>query len=190
MNFNLYTKTSAPEASQPLLAQTEQSFGFVPNLHGVMAEAPALLEAYNRVWALVGETTLTPIEQHVVMQTANYENNCHYCVPGHTYLMGAIGASQDVIEALREGQPIADTKLETLRSFTREMIETRGHASEETLEAMVNAGYNRRQILEVIVGLAAKTLSNYTNAIAHTPIDAPVQRFAWTHPNERLVASR
>ncbi|MCA0360289.1 MAG: carboxymuconolactone decarboxylase family protein [Armatimonadetes bacterium] len=187
MKFTQHTPTTAPTASLPLIEKSKAAYGFLPNLHAVMAESPALYEAYLNVFDLVSQTSLTPIEQQVVMMTANYENNCHYCVPGHTYLMGAIGAPKDVIEALREGTPIADARLETLRRFTREMIENRGHVSEAAIESMDRAGYTRQQMLEVIVGLAAKTLSNYTNALAKTEVDAPVRPFAWVHPSQRVA---
>lgn len=186
--FTTYTKDNAPQESAELVARSIKAYGFLPNLHGVMAEAPATYRAYLDTFDLFAkDTTLTPLEQQVVMQTSNYENNCHYCMPGHTMLMKMMKMPNDVIEALREGTPIADSKLEALRTYSRQLIEQRGHVTDAQLDALFAAGYSKRQALEVLVGLAAKLLSNFTNAIANTEIDAPVKAFAWTHPKLRAA---
>ena len=163
-----------------------QAYGFFPKLHQIMAEAPATYKAYLETFRIFAEeTTLSPTEQHVVMQTVNYENRCHYCTAGHSMLMQMAGISDDVIEALREGTPIADPKLESLRRFTQGLIESRGHIGDDKLSQFLERGYTKRQALEVLTGIATKTLSNFTNALAHTELDEPVKAFAWTHPEDR-----
>lgn len=99
--------------------------------------------------------------------------------------MKSAGMPQDIIEALREGTPLSDPRLAALHSYTRRLIEQRGHLSEAQLNDFLAAGYTDRQALEVLVGLAAKLLSNFTNALAHTELDDPVKRYAWTHPDRR-----
>jgi alkylhydroperoxidase family enzyme len=151
-----------------------------------MAEAPATYQAYLDTFALFEHhTTLTQLEQQVVFMTANYENDCHYCVPGHTYLMTAYKMPTDVIEALREGLPLADEKLQALRHYTQMLIEKRGQIGDAELQTFLDAGYTKRQSLEVLVGLASKLISNFTNALAHTKLDEGVERFAWVHPKNR-----
>jgi alkylhydroperoxidase family enzyme len=188
--FTTYTKDNAPQESAELVKRSIKAYGFLPNLHAVMAEAPATYKAYLDTFDYFAkETTLSPLEQQVVMQTSNYENNCHYCMPGHSMLMKMMGMPADVIEALREGTPIADAKLDALRSYTRALIDQRGHVTQSQLDAIFAAGYTKRQALEVLTGLAAKLLSNFTNAIAKTEIDAPVKPFAWVHPKMRDAAN-
>ena len=87
--------------------------------------------------------------------------------------------SEEVIEALRQGKPIADTKLAALQSFTKEMIMTRGNPSSEVVEAFHQEGYTEQNALEVVLGLATKLMSNYTNHIAGTPLDAPMEKYQW-----------
>jgi alkylhydroperoxidase family enzyme len=123
------------------------------------------------------------------MMTANFENRCHYCTAGHSMLMKLSGMPEEVIEGLREGRPLADDRLEALRTYARELIERRGHVGDDALRAFLNAGFTRRQALEVLTGLAAKLISNFTNALAHTELDAPVRPYAWTHPADRLQPS-
>jgi len=186
--FTYHTRESAPEASKPLVDESMKNYGFFPKLHQVMAEAPATYRAYLEAFRIFAEeTTLSPLEQQVVMQTANYENRCHYCTAGHSMLMQMSKMPEDVIEALREGSPIADPKLEALRTFARELIEARGHVGDNRLTAFLESGFTKRQALEVTVGLATKLLSNFTNAMAHTELDDPIKPLAWTHPSDRAA---
>ncbi|GAK21868.1 LOW QUALITY PROTEIN: macrophage infectivity potentiator-related protein [Vibrio sp. JCM 19052] len=181
--FTYYTAETAPEESKALVEQSLKGFGMLPNLHAVLAEAPATYEAYNKTFELfMKNTTLSPLEQQVVFMTSNFENKCHYCIPGHTK---PAKMPDEVIEALREGTPIPDAKLQALHDFTKELLDNRGHIGDDRLQAFLDAGFTQRQALEVLTGLAAKLISNFTNALAHTQPDKPFEKFAWTHPSER-----
>ena len=175
--FTYHTRESAPEASRAWLPD-----GFVPNLHAIMAESPALLEGYKRLWDLSLGSSLAPIEVQVVMMTANFENNCHYCVPWHTFIMKQGKMPDGVIDALRSGEPLPDSKLDALRTFTRTLIESRGHAGDDALAAFLDAGYTQQNALDVVLGLAVKLMSNYTNAVTHTNLDDPPRQYDWTKP--------
>ena len=180
--FPLRDETTAPEAAREALAATRRNFGMIPNLERVMANAPALLAAYGTTSELFDTASLTPIEREAVCQTANFENECDYCVPWHTYLsMQAKMASHDV-EALRTGARLGDPKLEALRVFARQLIQNRGKVSRADLAAFFDAGYGDQQALEVVLGLALKAMSNYTNSIAGTPLDDAVKKYAWEKP--------
>lgn len=186
--FTYHSKDTAPGESRPLIDASIKAYGFHPKLHQIMAEAPATYRAYLETFRIFAEeTTLTPLEQHVIMQTANYENRCHYCTAGHSMLMKMIGADDVIVDALREGAPIADPKLEALRTFARQLIDKRGHVGDTALQHFLDAGYDKRQALEVLTGLATKLLSNFTNALAHTELDESVKPFAWTHPDDRAA---
>ena len=180
--FPLHDETTAPESSRDALAATRRSFGMIPNLERVMATAPALLAAYSGAWELYDTTSLTPVERQVVYQTANFENDCTYCVPWHTYLAQRAKMPPPEVEALRTGARLGDPKLEALRVFARTLIHNRGRIGEADLSAFFAAGYGEQQALEVVLGLAIKTMSNFTNAIAGTPLDREVQKLAWKKP--------
>lgn len=85
----------------------------------------------------------------------------------------------EIIESLRNETPLTDAKLESLRTFTLSMVRNRGNVSQQDLEAFYAAGYGEQQVLEIILGLSQKVISNYTNHIANTPVDAAFQKFAW-----------
>jgi AhpD family alkylhydroperoxidase len=179
IDFTIHTPETAPAASKPLLDKSRKAYGRVPGLHGVLAEAPKALEAYQILGTLFQDTSLTTIEQHVVWLTINYENDCGYCVPAHTGLAKLDAVPDDVIEALRNGTPIADPRLEALSRFTVQVVQKRGWVTDEDVQAFLDAGYTQQQILEVILGLAHKIISNYTNHVARTPVDAVFKKFAW-----------
>lgn len=184
--FEYYTKENAPAESIELMERSIKSYGFLPTFHQILAAAPATYRAYLDTFELFErESTFSPLERQIVFMTASYENNCHYCVPGHSYIMTAKKMPEDIIEALREGEPLADAKLEALRTYARRVLDKRGHLSENELEEFFAAGYTTRQALEVLVGLAAKLISSFTNALAHTKLDEGVEPFAWAHPDER-----
>jgi len=177
--FALHTLDTAPEASQALLAKSKAAFGMVPNLHAVMAESPELLDAYQRVHELFVNSSLNNEELTVVWQTVNVEHECHYCVPGHTGIAKSMGVDDAITEALRNETPLEDERLEALRTFTLAVVRDRGNVSDDKVDAFLNAGFTKQNILEVILGVAQKVMSNFTNHFAKTPIDAPFQSMAW-----------
>lgn len=182
-DFGLHTVASAPEKSQPLLEKSQREYGMVPNLHAVMAESPAVLEAYQKLNDLfMKDTDLTPEERTVIWQTISVEHGCHYCVPAHTGIAKSMQVSDDIIEALRNESPLPDGKLEALRNFTVKVIRRRGDIEPPELHEFLEAGYNRRQVLEVVLGISQKVMSNYINAIADTPLDEPFKKFEWHKP--------
>lgn len=188
-DFTIHTKDSAPEVSKELLGAAQAKYGFVPNLMGEMAEAPSMLEAYLSVGKALEASSLTPQEQQVVVLTVSYLNECEYCMAAHSAVAKMVGLPDGEISALREGQPLSDAKLEALSTFTGILVEKRGRPSEEEVAAFLSAGYTRAQILEVIVGIAFKTLSNFTNHIADTPVDKQFAPFAWEPATEAQGAT-
>ncbi|MEI7294838.1 carboxymuconolactone decarboxylase family protein [Paraburkholderia tropica] len=187
--FNAYTVETAPADSKPLLEGTKAAFGFVPNLQSFMAESPELLAGYSALWDLFSKSTLTPHEQQVVYLTSNFENDCHYCMAGHSTLAKMIKMDPAVIDALRAGTELPDAKLEALHRFTTVVVRERGFATDADIDAILAAGYTRRNVFEVILGVATKVMSNYTNHIVHTPYDAFMKGNEWVKPQTSVAAS-
>ncbi|WP_443024187.1 carboxymuconolactone decarboxylase family protein [Sneathiella sp.] len=179
-DFTLYTATDAPtEEGRSLLANSIKKFGMIPGLHAVMVEAPGLLKAYNVVGDLFTDSSLDADEVTVVWQTVNVEHDCHYCVPAHTAIAKGMGVGDEINDALRNETPLPNARLEALRDFTLSVVRNRGHVDDAGVQAFLDAGFSKRQILEVVLGVAQKVMSNYTNHLADTPVDAPFQKFDW-----------
>ncbi|GJM23238.1 MAG: hypothetical protein DHS20C15_31530 [Planctomycetota bacterium] len=179
-DFTQHTLDSAPADSQPLLTKAQQSFGMIPGLFAVMAEAPGLLEGYQKLHELVLASSFDEEETTVLWQSINVEHDCHYCVPAHTGIAKAMKVDDAITNALRDETPLPTERLEALRTFTLAIVRERGFVSGETVQAFFAAGFTQRHALEVILGLSQKVMSNYTNHLAHTPVDAPFKQFAWT----------
>lgn len=182
MEFTIHTLESAPEDSRAALVHAKETFGFIPNVEGTLAEAPALLKGSMVLWDLFTSTSFSPIEQQVIYLVANYENECHYCMAAHSGLARMVGTAAEDIEALRTGRPLADPKLQALRHFTQRMVQARGWVEDHEIESFMAAGYGRQQVLEVILGISVKVIHNYTNHIAKTPLDNVFKANVWSKP--------
>ncbi len=179
MNFPSHDINTAPEGSKGLLEKSQKAFGRLPGLHKVLAESPQAFEGYQTLHKLFTETDFDADEMTVVWQAINVEHACHYCVPAHTGIAKMMKVSDDIIEALRNETPLPNAKLEALRTFTIQMVRERGNASQAQLEAFFAAGYSHRAVLDIILGLAQKTMSNYINHVAVTPVDEAFQSLKW-----------
>ncbi len=179
LNLTIHTPESAPEAAKETLAEAQSAYGFIPNLIGTMAAAPGLAKSYFNVSKAFGSGSLTPIEQQVVALTVSHSNECSYCMAAHSGLARMAAIPNSELEALRTGRALEHPKLEALRLFTREMVDKRGHVSDTDIEAFLGAGFDAAHVLEVIVGIGMKTMSNYTNHIAHIPLDRQFASFEW-----------
>lgn len=179
-DFTMHDENTAPEASKPLLENSKkQTGGMIPGLHATMADAPGLLEAYQEAHRLFLDTSFDKDEITVVWQTINVEHACHYCVPAHTGIAKAMKVDDAITDALRDGTPLPTSHLEALRTFTLAMVRERGEVDDATVQTFLDAGYTKRQVLEVVLGIAQKVMSNYTNHLAQTPLDAPSEKYAW-----------
>lgn len=178
-DFTLHNRETAPKNSQALLDNSLSAFGMIPNLHAVMAEAPGLLEGYQRLHQLFLDSSFNDEETTVVWQTINVEHECHYCVPAHTGIAKSMKVDDAITDALRDETPLPTEKLEALRDFTLSVVRNRGNVDDEAVQAFLDAGFTKRQVLEVVLGAAQKVMSNYTNHLANTPVDKPFEKFAW-----------
>lgn len=179
MNFPSHDLETAPEASKLLLENSQKAFGHLPGLHKVLAESPQAYEAYQRLHKLFTETDFDADELTVVWQSINVEHSCHYCVPAHTGIAKMMKVSDKITDALRNETPLPTPRLEALRTFTVQMVRARGNATDAQVEAFLNAGFGHRAVLDVILGIAQKTMSNYVNHVAATPVDAALQSLKW-----------
>lgn len=176
MNFTIYTPDNAPEASKPMLNAAKEKFGFLPNLLAEFAESPAVLEGYLKLNEIVGNTEFTPVEQQLAILAVSVENKCHYCTAVHsTILKNQLNVDEDVVASVRNGQPLLNPKFNALVSYVRKVVAERGFVGDKELQSFLDAGYSKQNALEVNLIVALKTISNYTNHLAETPLDEAFQ---------------
>ncbi|MDA7747345.1 carboxymuconolactone decarboxylase family protein [Psychromonas sp.] len=177
--FKIHSVETAPAESKAILEGSIKQMGVVPNLFGTMAESPNILKAYTQLHELFASTSFDAEELTVVWQTINVEHECHYCVPAHTAIAHSMKVDATLTEALRNSEAMPNKKLQALHDFTLSMVRNRGNVSEEDLSAFFAEGYGQQQVLEIILGLSQKVISNYVNHVAHTPVDPMFESFAW-----------
>lgn len=179
--FTLHTLESAPEQTKAMLQGSLDTFGFIPNLYANLAESPQALLAYPQITELFNQSSLNPIEQQVVLLTASVENQCEFCVAAHSVIAkNMVKVPADVVESIRNGQPIADKKLNALAVFTQLAVSQRGWVNGEPTDAFIAAGYSQQAALDVILGVTLKTLSTYANHLTGTKINDAFASEAWS----------
>ncbi len=178
--FTFHTVETAPEKSKAMLEGAVKQMGAVPGLYAVMAESPETLKAYQQLHQLFMSTSFDAEELTVVWQTINVEHECTFCVPAHTAIAHSMKVDPALTEALRNKEPMPTAKLQALHDFTLAMVRERGNVSDEQMEAFFAAGYTQQQVIEIILGLSQKIISNYVNHVAKTPVDPMFAKFTWT----------
>jgi len=177
-----HTLSSDSARVRDVLEKAKEQVGFLPNMYANMVNSPGLLETYlfgyNRFRK---ESGFSPAEQEVVFLTISRENGCHYCVAAHSMIAEKMsGVPRTVIRAIRDGAPIPDSRLAALNDFTRTLLEKRGWVDRTDVGRFVGAGFREDQVLEIVLAMAVKTLSNWSNHMFETQVDDMFAGWAWT----------
>jgi len=176
VEYATYDEANAPEESKETLAAARKSYGMTPNILGIMAEAPGLLSTYWEGGKHLTNSSFSKEELSVLLQTSNVENNCEYCVPASTLAARNWKVDEVIINAMRDE---TTARLEALRDFTLSIIRDRGVVDDGKVQAFLDAGFTQRNVLEVVLGVALKVMSNYTNHLTKIPLDKSWRKAAW-----------
>ncbi|WP_293751435.1 carboxymuconolactone decarboxylase family protein [uncultured Paraglaciecola sp.] len=181
LTLSTRTLEDADPQAKPVLEQVKASMGMIPNMYSDMANSPSMLQSYAQGYSSFrDESGFTPAEQEVVFLTISRENECHYCMAAHSFVADNISkVPVKVTNAIRDGQPITDNKLAALSTFSRTMFLTRGHPSKDDVANFLLAGYSETHILSIILALAVKTISNYSNHVFDTSVDPAFASRTW-----------
>lgn len=170
---------TAPVEARERVQNVRRANGYLPNLIGVLANAPTALETYQVVGAINARAGLSPEEREVIQITAAARNGCGFCVAGHTAIARRkLEMPEPVIQALRDTRALEDPKLNALARFTLTVMEKKGQVSDAELQAFFDAGYSQANALEVVLGVSLATLCNYANNLARTPINPELLPYA------------
>ncbi len=164
---------TAEPAQREILDKAVKQVGFLPNMYANMANAPAVLSTYLHGYSLFRtESGLTASEQEVVFLAVSQVNGCNYCTAAHSMMAEKkSGVPAEVLQAIRARKPIPSARLSALYTLTAEMVNTQGRPGPATVKAFLQAGFQERDVLYVVLAIAVKTLSNYTNHALATPVD-------------------
>lgn len=171
ITINVPTKEEVSEKNQALFNQLEKSLGFVPNLFATYAHSDHALGNYLALNQ--AKSSLSNKEKEVVNLAVSQVNECRYCLAAHTAIAKMNGFTEEETLELRAGKASSDNRLRTLAALSRNLVENRGKADESILEAFFNAGWTKENLVDTIVLVGDKTISNYLHSATQIPVDFP-----------------
>ena len=177
--FQIQTIESAPEGSKPPLEKLRRTFGMVPNIAGVIANSPVLAKIFVDLFQGVHSGTFTEAEIQTLLLTNAVTNACTWAVAFHSVLALKQGLDPADVRAIRERRTPKEPRYAALSVFARNLIESRGHVSEEAIAVFQSAGFRPEQALEVLAVSAASTITNYAGSIAEPPLEPMFQEQTW-----------
>lgn len=169
--FTSQTIDTAPAESKLLLQRIDRQFGFIPNLLSAMAVSPATLQSYLSLTELFNQTHFSSTERQFLLLTISRYRNCCYCLAAHGSLAKMQKIPADIVNAVYYNEALKDPRLEALRAFTLSVLEQQGWVGQDVLDDFYRAGFSQQHVLEVVLAISFKTLSNFVNHINDTPID-------------------
>jgi uncharacterized peroxidase-related enzyme len=170
--YTVPTKSEVSTNNQAMFDNLQKGLGFVPNLYAYFAKNETALGDYlalqNR------KSTLRAKEREVINLVTSQINGCRYCQSAHTVIGKMNGFTDEQIIEIRKGTASFDSKLDALAKFTASAVENRGRATEESKEAFFAAGYNEANMIDVIIVVGDKIISNYLHNLTNFEIDFPI----------------
>ncbi|MDE2310788.1 MAG: carboxymuconolactone decarboxylase family protein [Betaproteobacteria bacterium] len=176
VDFTFHTPENTSGQTKKLLAGIQKNYGFLPNLFAYMAESPVTVESYLMLNNMVTKTSLTPAQQQVAFLAVSVENGCSFCTVAHHVGGKMKKANEQTLTALSAHEKVNDPQDAALAAFAQSVTKNRGRPSEAEVQAFLDAGFTKQQIFEVILIVAIKTISNYSN------------HFTKPEPNKELLA--
>ncbi|MCX6318083.1 MAG: carboxymuconolactone decarboxylase family protein [Bacteroidetes bacterium] len=170
--FAVPTKADVSPANQAIFDNLHKRLGFVPNLYAFFAKSETALGDYlafqNR------KSSLKAKEREVVNLITSQINGCRYCQSAHTVIGKMNGFTDEQVLELRKGSAAFDSKLDALVKFSASLVENRGRATSESKEAFFAAGYTEENMIDVIIVIGDKIISNYLHNLTGFEIDFPL----------------
>ena len=170
--FNVPTREEVNSTNQAIFDNLEKALGFVPNLYATYAHSDTALENY--LGFSNAPTSLSAQEKEVVNLAVSEVNNCIYCLSAHTAIAKMNGFSEEQILELRAGHASFDHKLDILARLARNITINRGRADQELVGAFLEAGYTKGNLIDTIVLVGDKTISNYIHSTTQVAVDFPL----------------
>ncbi len=158
--------------AKELLAAVQAKLKITPNMMCVMANSPAVLDAYLKFdGALAGGSLGATLREQLALAVAEVDR-CEYCLAAHSTLGKMAGLKDDELAKSREGKGTSDRNTAAL-TFARELVERQGLVGEEAIAAVRAAGFSDGEIAEIIANVAVNIFTNYFNNAAAVDVDFP-----------------
>jgi uncharacterized peroxidase-related enzyme len=158
--------------AKDLLAAVQQKLGLTPNMTRVMANSPAVLEAYLGFSGSLGSGSLSAKLREQIALAVGQANSCEYCVSAHSAIGKMVGLQEAEIVRSRDAQS-NDARDAAALQFAREIVRAQGQLGKEAVAAVKAAGFNDGEVSEIIANVALNIFTNYFNNIADVDVDFP-----------------
>jgi AhpD family alkylhydroperoxidase len=186
--FKQYELQQNGSRTDSLLEDVKTNIGFIPNIYAAIAASSTGLDAFIDLNNHFSETRFSPVEVQIILLATSVENQCGYCVAGHTTFAELQGIPGEYVEAMRNDLPLSDPKLEILNQFTRSLVKNRGQVSPQLFRALLAVGYTQADVVNIILGVSLKTFSNLTSILMKLPLDNAFKKNVWVIQKKNLAA--
>ncbi|MGO1245210.1 carboxymuconolactone decarboxylase family protein [Sphingobacterium sp. JB170] len=172
--FKVLTREEVSETNQHVFDRLKKTFGAVPNLYSTLAYSENALEAYINLED--SKSSLTKKEAEAVTLVVSEVNGCLYCLSAHTMVAKMNGFTEEQTLEIRGGSAGFDKKLDTLVKLAKQLSEKRNPGEGTLMEAFFDAGYSKENLIDVIVLIGDRTISNILHAVTKVPIEFPLAK--------------
>ncbi|MDN5203092.1 carboxymuconolactone decarboxylase family protein [Fulvivirgaceae bacterium BMA10] len=171
-NLEILSREQVAPETQQVFDNLKGAIGMVPNLYATAANSHKGLTALLGLGDALKGGEFSGKEVEAIALAVGEANGCNYCLSAHTAIGKMQGFTEEETVKLRTGE-IEDGKLNALTSLAKEITETRGLPSQDTVDRFFSVGYNKAALVELIGFVANNTFTNYLNHIADTTVDFP-----------------
>ncbi|MFT7290154.1 MAG: putative peroxidase-related enzyme [Reinekea sp.] len=174
-----YTPDTAPETTAPTLKNIEKMYGFIPNLYGYLAESPVALNAYLHINdQLMKHSSLSGAEVQLALLAISAENECEFCIAAHSMMLTKVGGNAESVAQVKAGHPVSATRDAALVNFVQALVKDRGHVADSVTQVLLDQGFSKENMYDLLVCNMLKSLSNYSNHLTHTEVNDELKAFA------------
>ncbi len=171
MKITVPTRDDVSPANQAMFDALKGQLGMVPNLYATLAHSENALGSYLALQS--AKSSITGKAREVVNLVVSQVNSCSYCLAAHTVIGGMVGFTPAQILEIRAGGAAFDAELDALAKLTQDITVNRGQASDKAKDAFFAAGWTVENLVDVIVTIGDKTVTNYLHAATKVPVDFP-----------------
>lgn len=150
--------------------------GYIPNMHKVMANSPAMIEAFEAMRRLLQRSKISPLERELISIEVSRRNGCEYCMSVHKYLAARLRLSDEDITRAARGRLVVDQHAALVQRATHNILDRKGRLTDQQLEGFREQGLGDDELVEIIAVIGWYVMSTYTNNLAQTEIDELFQK--------------
>ncbi len=178
---------AATGKAKELLDAVQAKLKITPNMTKVMANSPAVLEAYLSFSGALANGALDAKLREEIALEVGEQNSCQYCVSAHTAIGKLTGLTDSEIDQAREARSGSARNAAALQ-FARELVVKKGRATDADVETVRRVGFSDGEIAEIIAHVALNIFTNYFNNTAEVEVDFP--KIALRHITILLAGTR